>query len=866
MPISKYPREGQRIAPLALREVLAVPVPNGIFPQAEGRFGNLSDLDESVWRQASSSTCRVLANYVVHEVHRNLNRIPFEVRALQLSAISSTIPLPSLELEVRTNNCIKKRFGWNVPSATSIRDLLNVPCFGARCLVDFLVALEAFSCRPERSEQLELESIKGASKEPILASDLPSEFRVEISRFPRKGQRIAPRTLAQILDAQAKDRRMGGVKLRDLDESAWERFESKTCHKLALEVINRVKQFRDILHTQLGETRLPMPRTKGKPAVLQLQRRTFNCLNDIGLLEAPARLAETTFGALFALPGFGEKCLVDLLCALETQAAPDHPTSQRALVAAHRLSKLRESANIRYDDPRFGLMIQSLAVPGENLKQVAEEIVRSTTCTSLPRVFEQRLENLLLEARASKQLRLEDELGELLSFEPRPRNRELAVAYLGWDGKGAHTLEEVGLQYGVTRARVGQIVQRLVETLKAKRPFLPVLDRTLQAIAEEIPCPVERLESTLAERNLCRAPFRLDVVISAAEITGRSCPFIIEDADGMPFALPRDQEGIVKIVLQLTRKSISHWGAATIEDIAAQVSESLHRKISAEFVKTVLSTQPGFSWLDEPSGWFWLKSITRNPLLNQIQKVISVAPRIHVSELRAGVSRPHRREGFAPPQRVLIALCAQAEGYAVEGSSVLANTPLDYREVLSDTESIIVDVLHEHGPVIQRPKLEQLCLGKGLHRDAFYIHLSYSPVVARYAPGVYGLRGAQIPPGLAESMVESRRKTRVLADYGWLPDGRIIISYKLSKGTLANGIVSIPAGMKPYLQGEFGLLISDGQSAGRLVVKDSQAWGLGPFFRRRGGESGDLFQIVFDMRQMVASVSLREDGDNEGAE
>lgn len=197
---------------------------------------------------------------------------------------------------------------------------------------------------------------------------------------------------------------------------------------------------------------------------------------------------------------------------------------------------------------------------------------------------------------------------------------------------------------------------------------------------------------------------------------------------------------------------------------------------------------------------------------------------------------------------------------------MLAEPPLDYREVLSDTESIIVDVLREHGPVMQRPKLEELCLGKGLHRDTFYIHLTYSPVIARYARGVYGLRGAQIPPGLAESMVELRRKTRVLADYGWLPDGRIFVSYKLSAGALSNGIVSVPSGMKSYLQGEFGLLIADGQSVGRLVVKDTQAWGLGPFFKRRGGEPGDLFQIIFDTKQRLASVHLGEALEDENKE
>jgi len=115
-------------------------------------------------------------------------------------------------------------------------------------------------------------------------------------------------------------------------------------------------------------------------------------------------------------------------------------------------------------------------------------------------------------------------------------------------------------------------------------------------------------------------------------------------------------------------------------------------------------------------------------------------------------------------------------------------------------------------------------------------------------------------------MVALGRKTRVLADYGWLPDGRIFVSYELSEGSLSNGIVSVPAAMKSYLQGEFRLLIADGQSAGRLVVKDTQAWGLGPFFRRRGGEPGDLFQVVFDMRQRVASVSLPEDREGEDAE
>jgi hypothetical protein len=317
-------------------------------------------------------------------------------------------------------------------------------------------------------------------------------------------------------------------------------------------------------------------------------------------------------------------------------------------------------------------------------------------------------------------------------------------------------------------------------------------------------------------------------------------------------------EGVATLVGQIARKSVSHWGVATVEDIAAQTSTASGQEVHNQFASAVLSAQDGFRWLDQASGWFWLESTARNALLNQIEKVLSACNRTHVSELRTGVSRHHRREGFAPPQRVLLELCAQSGWCRVEGSFVSAIRSLDHRAVLSPTETIIVNVLKENAGILRRQQLEDLCLARGLKRDIFYVHLTYSPVLARYAPGVYGVRGTQIPPGLAESMVETRRKTRVLADYGWLPDGRISVSYKLSEGALSNGIVSVPAGMKSYLQGEFSLLLADGQPVGRLVVKDTQAWGLGPFFRRRGGEPGDFFQIVFDTKQRTASVALGE--------
>ena len=319
MGILNYPRPGQRIAPATLREVLAIPVPLEFKDITAGRFEKLGDLDETVWQHASAITCNRLANLVLLQVKRSVSRLCDRVKSPPLPKLHRPLPLSALEIEVRTVNCLKRRFREDLRPLNDlcIRDLLMLPGFGMHALLDFLVSLESVIERPDQFAQLELEGVGAASTDPMPASELPSEFRVEISRFPRKGHRIAPRTLAHILDAPAKDRRMGSVKFLDLDESVWEKFEPKTCRKLAAEVICRVKKFHSALRSELGGTRLPMPRTKGKPAVLQLQRRTFNCLNNAGLLEAPARLAETTFRELFEMVGFGDICLVDLLCALE---------------------------------------------------------------------------------------------------------------------------------------------------------------------------------------------------------------------------------------------------------------------------------------------------------------------------------------------------------------------------------------------------------------------------------------------------------------------------------------------------------------------------------------------------------------------
>jgi hypothetical protein len=193
----------------------------------------------------------------------------------------------------------------------------------------------------------------------------------------------------------------------------------------------------------------------------------------------------------------------------------------------------------------------------------------------------------------------------------------------------------------------------------------------------------------------------------------------------------------------------------------------------------------------------------------------------------------------------------------VVDQKIAAAQALNPGEILSDTEMIIFQVLKEHGPVMQRLRFEELCLNAGVNRHSFWIFLSYCPIIARYGPGVYGLRGAEVPAGLVEDLMPKRTgKSKLLADYGWAGEQQICIIYKLSSGTLSNGIVNVPAALRSFLQGRFALRTADHSAVGTLVIKDNCAWGLGPFFSRRGGEPGDYLSILFDLSRHEATVQI----------
>lgn len=139
-----------------------------------------------------------------------------------------------------------------------------------------------------------------------------------------------------------------------------------------------------------------------------------------------------------------------------------------------------------------------------------------------------------------------------------------------------------------------------------------------------------------------------------------------------------------------------------------------------------------------------------------------------------------------------------------------------------------------------------------------YVRLTYSPILARYARGVYGLVGADFPPGAAQALIPPKVRTKVLHDYGWTSDQGIWIKYRLSESLAKSGVCSVPSAMSAYVKGSFTLLAEDGLAVGSFVADKASGWGLGSLFRRRGGEPGDFLVLRFDIKGAVCTAYLRE--------
>ncbi len=347
---------------------------------------------------------------------------------------------------------------------------------------------------------------------------------------------------------------------------------------------------------------------------------------------------------------------------------------------------------------------------------------------------------------------LERELRNLLGT---GRNALIAARYYGFDGRGGKSLQAVGNEIGVTRERARQIVTAAAEGVRACRPVSPTLDRTIAFVLDRIPAPAGEIEAELRSQRLTSGLFRLEGVIKAAELFGRRLPFSITEVKEERLVHARDIPSIDPIV-RIARRVTSHWGIATISNVVAEMRRVSSSACDRKLVISALTCLGGFHWLEQSANWFWLSDNSDNPVLNRVRKILSIANPINISDVRAGIGRHYRIKKFSVPERVLLEFCQQAPGLRVQDKTVKAEPGVDPNDVLSQSETHMVQLLSEHGGIMATLEFKSACLGMGMNRQTFYRGLESSPIIVKHAGGLCGLIGIRLSDRQREFEADQR--------------------------------------------------------------------------------------------------------------
>jgi hypothetical protein len=612
------------------------------------------------------------------------------------------------------------------------------------------------------------------------------------SPYPRLGFRLAPRSLQEILDVPVLDSQIEqpallNLKCSELDENSWVHFNRRTCRELGKVIVRQTSAQLRSLPKEVLTRPLPVVPQGIQLDDLDLEPRTRHCLQQIMASASLARLDElskVTIGQILRTNGFGARCLVDLLSSLEgvavasgqteiegksrNQGAPNLQLDERLTNEAAHLRQIPHARSIRLDDPRLAKCLREVmryaasidrgAPPKtqDTIVDVADRIANRTCDPPNPTALRDRIRVLRRYIVLLSRRYLEKELRGIATPIGDQRAANIFLRYWGWDGSDPCTLHAAKAEFGISQSRIGQICAHFAKHLATKAPYLPALDKALSVVRAYLPAPACEIELALIQHRLTKKHFRLEGLLCAAKFFNRPALFEIETSSGERIAVPAEGAGITREITRIATQAITRCGTATLRDVTERVKEKASFSVSPELVAKILQSRGDLQWLDREDTWFWLSSVPHNPLVNSIRKVLSVSAHIDVDEVLAAVSHSIRPYGPAIPRQVFLELCCQLPMCHVLGDTVLAAESINPRSTLSNSEFHMFRILKDRGPLLKWRSFRALCSAAGMKVSTFNKTIRESPIIVRYAAGIYGIISAHDSISSVDAFVPGR--------------------------------------------------------------------------------------------------------------
>lgn len=343
----------------------------------------------------------------------------------------------------------------------------------------------------------------------------------------------------------------------------------------------------------------------------------------------------------------------------------------------------------------------------------------------------------------------------------------------GVDGEENITLQVIGDRYGLTRERIRQIVQKMVDRSAKLRLKTEHLDKLPDIIRPILPAPVDVVDIK-AREILGESLSIASVDRFCREILGRNLVALTDKPADMTHSWPltvidpltHDMDRI-RAVREAALRMIRSCGAAQALFVAGAAGEILGRGVLPAEAIQDCQMVPGFEWLMEKDGWFWFGEVPENRLISiAIKILVSAGQRVDSEEIVAGFARsrrvhyePGRQRPYMlePPQQVVVEILRRVQGVQnVQHDDFLLTNRIPIEAVLSDAEQAVHSLMRSNGNIVSRHMLNMQLVETGKVKFmALQVSLDNSPIYRQLDRGVFALRGSALSAQALRAALET---------------------------------------------------------------------------------------------------------------
>lgn len=355
--------------------------------------------------------------------------------------------------------------------------------------------------------------------------------------------------------------------------------------------------------------------------------------------------------------------------------------------------------------------------------------------------------------RRRRTYRIED-----LSEDEARRARIFAERY---GVRGEATLQSVGDQYGLTRERIRQVVEKMTGRLNGITFVTPCFSKLKQLVQDSAPIALtifnEKHRELLGENLSLEDADRFSreaLGVGIANISDRSMGHTGNAIKRIVLPSQSEEDGLVVAVRDAARRMIRSCGAAQIMYVTGMVSEAMNKPVSVMEVRQSIQSVEGMEWIVEDDGWFWFGMDTVNNRAIEIaRKVLAIADkRMDVEEIQQAICRSRRLKydegkNITPmvelPRHVLREVLSHISWLTiVQIDDFVLKEKIQPEGILSQSELALYNFLKQSGGVASRNTLYKEMVDKKLMSGAsFQLLLASSPIICPYGGSLFTLRG-----------------------------------------------------------------------------------------------------------------------------